>query len=211
MKTKVVREKSGIAKVCEKMIQVIFVVAMLFFATGTITNMEAGQDNEKLYIMERMSYWVNYWVNYYRLDKGMIDPTIKEKITKQMIEKYEYRLIKHESRFVARSRSWEKSLKCYSYGLTRITPMTAKDEGWNFKDEDELYNIDKNLKYGIKYFCKQISRYHGCVKRGIASYNAGGVYYAKGSEGQYYINQKYVNIVFYNSLKYADIKFRKTN
>jgi soluble lytic murein transglycosylase-like protein len=192
-------------------IQAILIAILLFLYSGNMTYTEADVKNEKLYIIEKVNYWTNYWANYYKLN-DKIDPLTKEKITKRYIENIVFKMIKLESRGDPNSKVWEKSLNCYSYGLLSLVPSTAKhDLGWNFKKEEELFDIDKNLKYGIKYLCKQTKRYNGSVKRGIASYNAGGVYYAKGSKGKYYINQKYVDIVYYDIYNYGDIKYKKIN
>lgn len=189
-----------------KILQIIFIGIMLAFFASPIIEANTNKD-QRMIIAQKIHYYVNYWVNYYGLDKKL-DILTKQKITKQIIEKYEYRIINLESQFKPNTKNWEPTIGCYSYGLTRLTPVTAKDEGWNFKNEKELFNIDKNLKYGIKHFCRKVAKHHS-IKRGIAAYNAGGVYYVRDSEQQKYINQTYVDIVFYNSNNMDDIKFQK--
>jgi hypothetical protein len=189
-------------------LQAILISVLLFLGSGNITYTEADIKNEKLYIIERVNYWVNYWVNYYKLE-NKIDPMTNEKLTKQVIENKVHRMIILESKGNPKSKVWEKSLNCFSFGLLSLVPSTAKGEGCNFKNEKELWDIDKNLKYGIKYLCKQTKRYKGSIKRGIAAFNAGGVYYEKGSEGKNYINQKYVDIVYYDKYNYGKIKYTK--
>ena len=71
--------------------------------------------------------------------------------------------------------------------------------------------MDKNLKYGIKYLCKQIKRYDGNMEKGVASHNAGGAYKKmvcinKGNKCKMkYINEDYVDIVYYNTLKLSPL------
>ena len=193
----------------KKILQVILISILMFLCSGNISYTEADAKNEKLYIIERVNYWTNYWVNYYKLDK-MIDPLTNEKLTKRMIENKVHKMIKLESRGNPKSTFWEKTLNCNSYGLLSLVPNTAKhDLGWDYKNLEELFDIDKNLKYGIKYLCKQTKRYNGSIKRGIAAFNAGGVYYIKHSDGKHYINQKYVNIVYHDAYNYGDIKYKK--
>jgi hypothetical protein len=134
-------------------------------------------------------YYVSYWFDYYKIN-GMVDPLTGYVVTKQGIEKQIYKIVKWESGFKPISKSWEKTTHCYSYGLMRLLPSTAKDMGWEFDNNDELYNVKNNLKYGIKYYCKQIKRYNGSMKKAVAAYNAGGAYYTK-------CGSKYINMVYH--------------
>lgn len=56
-------------------------------------------------------------------------------------------------------------------GLMQVMPSTAKAFGWNPETED-LYNVDTNIKYGVKYIAF-LERNFTNVMDVISAYNAG--------------------------------------
>ncbi len=182
-----------------KKIFILMICISLILGTPTlVSNAESDIGKTSKYI----HYYVMYWINHFKIE-SLINPITNKKLTREEIELLVNNIVKHESRFKVKSKSWEKTVGCYSYGLMRLLPSTAKDIGWRFKNEEELYDIDKNIKYGIKYFCLQIKRWGGNTKKAVASYNAGGCYYQANGK---YINQYYVNMVYYGECASEKIK-----
>jgi soluble lytic murein transglycosylase-like protein len=149
-------------------------------------------------IMFKLEFYVDYWTDYYQID-GMKDRITKGEITKDRVYDLGLGMIKHESGFAPYGITYEKKLKVNSWGLTRLLETTARDMGWNGKDPKELLDPDTNLKYGIKYLCWQIHRYHS-LKKAVAAYNAGHIKYRK--DGITYVNQRYVDMVYYDYYHY---------
>jgi len=59
-----------------------------------------------------------------------------------------------------------------TYGLCQIKSGTARDLGYEGKDEG-LMDPQTNIKYAAIYLKKQLNRYHGNIHKAIAAYNAG--------------------------------------
>ena len=117
-----------------------------------------------------------------------------KELSLDQIEDTVWATIRHESNFKHNSRSWEPKLNCYSYGLMCLVPSTARDMGWKGKYNTELYDIDTNLKYGVKYLCVKLRRYDQRISMAVAAYNAGSVYMDENDE---YVNKGYVAIVYF--------------
>lgn len=183
---------------------ILFILLWILVFPAAISNAQYGKDGANDTV-SYISYYSMYWTNHFKLSK-LINPVTKKPLTLQEVRNLIVFLIKHESGFKSNTRSWEKKLKCYSYGYTRLLPSTARGLGWVFESEEELYDPEKNIKYGIKFFCMQINRYNGDLKKAVAAYNAGGCYYNKDGE---YINQHYINEVYH--AKYAKIYTTKNN
>jgi len=156
-------------------------------------------------ILKQIKHWSNFWTDYYKID-GMEDILTGRIISSTKIEDLTICLIQHESRFEPRSKSWEKTTKCYSWGLMRLLPNTARGLGWGGQDPEELLDTNLNIKLGIKYLCWQIKRYQ-CIKRGVAAYNAGHTKYTSDSRTRY-INQWYVNKVYHHGYIAYRIHYR---
>lgn len=86
---------------------------------------------------------------------------------------------------------YEDLLNDYAVGLMQITPRAAKECGFRGTRSD-LFNPKNNIYYGTCYLARQISRYDGGIREGIAAYNAGRAAYT--SSGRF-INQQYVDKV----------------
>jgi soluble lytic murein transglycosylase-like protein len=186
---------------------------MIVFNEQVVDTVRSNNYNgENIQILNKIEYYSNYWTNHYKL-YNYTDPTTNKPISNNLINNISIRMIWQESKFIAKSKSWEKKLNCYSYGLSRLIVNTAKNDlGWEIKNEEELYDVDKNIKYGIKNLCKQIKRYNGNIEKGIAAYNAGGAYTSVTCNETLdsceikYINQNYVDIVFYNKYDLPEIE-----
>jgi hypothetical protein len=79
-----------------------------------------------------------------------------------------------------------------SIGLMQLNYGAGTQQFLGFKGQkNELYNPDKNIYYGIKYFLYQLDRYKD-VNQAVAAYNAGSVKYTQAGT---LINLEYVNDV----------------
>src|SRR3989344_9113636 len=55
-------------------------------------------------------------------------------------------------------------------GVTQMTSIAAKDIGM---EKDDLYDPEKNIMAGVKYFAKLMKKYNNNLKKALAAYNAG--------------------------------------
>ena len=157
------------------------VILVLSFIAPTIDY--AANDMGFLSTTKKIDKYCREWKEYYHITNVSLD-----KIEDAMIA-----TIQHESGFKSNTRSWESSIHCYSYGLTRIVASTARFMGWHGKRNTELLDPETNIKYGTKYFCYQLSRYHSSIQKAILAYNAGGVYVDIYND---YINYRYLKMVY---------------
>ena len=137
---------------------------------------------------------INYWSNQYMLPNALV-----------------MGIIAQESGFNSLAKRYEPKLDTSSYGLTQILYTTAKDYGFT-GDEDNLFDDNVNLKFGLKYLKKQYDRYNQNIQDTISAYNLGTA--KKLSSGKY-ANQQYVNQVlsyymFYNA-KFNELNEIKAN
>ena len=159
---------------------ILIILAVSFIAPS----MEfAMSDMGFLSTNSKIDKYCQEWTRYYHI----------KNVSLEKVEDAILSTIQLESGFKANSKSWEPTLKAYSYGLMRIVASTARFMGWHGKRNTELLDPDTNLKYGIKYFCYQLARYHGSLIHAILAYNAGGVYRNAYSN---YINYCYLKQVY---------------
>ena len=89
---------------------------------------------------------INYWSNQYMLPTALV-----------------MGIIAQESGFNSLAKRYEPKLNTSSYGLTQILYTTAKDYGFT-GDQDNLFDDNVNLKFGLKYLKKQYAlfptKYH---------------------------------------------------
>lgn len=156
--------------------------------------MKLQREEQILLIEKKLWFYVDYWADYYHID-GVRDVKELNIITKDKIYDLAKGIVRHESGFYPLGMSYEKSIGVYSYGLMRLLEATAREMKWKGKEPRELLDIDTNIKYGVKYLCWQIHRYHS-LNRAVASYNAGHCKYQ--DDGETYVNQGYVDIVYYD-------------
>lgn len=123
--------------------------------------------------------WATYWKAHYHLK---IQQTKLVEIIKHLIDV--------ESCWKSNSCDWSARTKSYTYGLMRLKASTAKDMGWKSNNVEELFDENTNLKFGIRYLCWDIKRYHGDIRKALAAYNAGHCSYDKNG---WFLNQAYVN------------------
>ena len=184
----------------------IFICSTPEVCVSTSTILQNGNVKQVELVMYKLQFYVDYYVDYYGID-GIKDKLTDVDITKGRIYDLTLGIIKHESGFYPNSINYESNLKVNSWGLTRILAKTAKDMGWKGSNQRELLDIDTNLKYGVKYLCWQISRYHS-LKQAVAAYNAGHVKYSKSQDK--YINQWYVDRVYRQYYPYFRKKSNST-
>jgi soluble lytic murein transglycosylase-like protein len=79
-----------------------------------------------------------------------------------------------------------------SVGICQVKLKTAKWLGFK-GTEKELMNPEVNIKYAAIYLGRQIKRYGGDTRKGVAAYNTGSF---KPGISKYAANQTYVNRVF---------------
>lgn len=137
---------------------------------------------------------INYWANQYMLPTALV-----------------MGIIAQESGFNSLAKRYEQSLNNSSYGLTQILYTTAKDMGFT-GDENNLFDDNVNLKFGLKYLKKQYDKYNQNLFDTISAYNLGT---AKKLNSGKYANQQYVNQVisyymFYNA-KFNELNEIKAN
>lgn len=137
---------------------------------------------------------INYWANQYMLPTALV-----------------MGIIAQESGFNSLAKRYEQSLNTSSYGLTQILYTTAKDMGFT-GDENNLFDDNVNLKFGLKYLKKQYDKYNQNLFDTISAYNLGT---AKKLNSGKYANQQYVNQVtsyymFYNA-KFNELNEIKAN
>lgn len=74
-------------------------------------------------------------------------------------------LIRQESAFNPRARSSKRAA-----GLMQIMPSLARSYGYS---PSEMFDPDKNIKVGVRFFRRLLERYNGNVQMALAAYNAG--------------------------------------
>jgi len=80
-----------------------------------------------------------------------------------------------------------------AFGLMMLAPITMRDIGLAYRDR---HDPDKNLRAGINYFGKLLSRYGGDFKKSISAYNAGPTAVDKfGGMPPFLETQRYVTII----------------
>jgi soluble lytic murein transglycosylase-like protein len=79
-----------------------------------------------------------------------------------------FRLVRVESRFVARARGPGGSL-----GLMQLMPSTARVIDRSVRTEAEILDPQTNLRLGFTYLRQMIERYNGDVRLGVLAYNRG--------------------------------------
>ena len=82
-----------------------------------------------------------------------------------------YAIIKAESNFKQNVES-----KSGAIGLMQLMPDTAKEIAENLGEEltiEELYDAEKNIMIGTKYYSTLIKKYDGHIELALAAYNAG--------------------------------------
>jgi len=164
----------------------IFLVAAFFILSGYSLDYADKDISNGFFLVNRtIAKYAEIYKKEFKLDKLSID----------QIEDVVFSMIKWESNFDAKSRSWEESLQCFSYGLLRLVPDTARDMGWHGKYNRELYDVDTNIKYGMRYLCAKLKKYNQNIQEAVVAYNAGGVYTNKENK---LINQRYLDMVYFN-------------
>lgn len=83
-----------------------------------------------------------------------------------------FAIIKAESNFKPNVKS-----KSGAIGLMQLMPETAKetlqDLGDDLVIDEHLYNVEKNIMVGTKYYSVLLKRYDGHTELALAAYNAG--------------------------------------
>jgi soluble lytic murein transglycosylase-like protein len=188
----------------KKLISIILGAFMIFIFNIPFDNATSLANSDFVKITKNVDYYSNYWYNHYQLYKR-INPMTGKKLKRKELEDMVYRQIWQESRFHVDSKTYEPVLHCYSWGLMSLVPSTAVDDGCRFNRPEDLLDIKTNIKYGIKHLYRQIVRYHGNLEKAVAAYNAGGAYKVfvcnNGICTPQYINQRYINIVCFNTKK----------
>lgn len=100
--------------------------------------------------------------------------------------------------------TYEKSVKDYSYGPMQVRGKTLRAMGFR-GDFRRILNYEDGIYWGMKFLsiCKEnvtreylkthkVKNKNAIRKRTFATYNAGGVYWRTGYEGEKYINHSYV-------------------
>lgn len=77
-----------------------------------------------------------------------------------------------ESRFNPKASRYEPRLKTRTIGLFQLLPQTARVVGFRGRIE-ELYNVDTNILYGVKYLAKCQDLYGKSPKKIMCCYNGG--------------------------------------
>ena len=92
-------------------------------------------------------------------------------------------VIYQESRFRANAVS-----RAGARGLMQIMPLTGRDIARSLRErgyqKSQLFEPERNVRYGIHYLAGLLQRYEGSVTRALAAYNAGSGRVRKWSDGR---------------------------
>ncbi|MCZ7587102.1 MAG: lytic transglycosylase domain-containing protein [Deltaproteobacteria bacterium] len=111
-----------------------------------------------------------YWSYLYPL--GYADEIHRQAARRGVAESLVYAVIFNESRFSPNAVSPANAI-----GLMQIVPRTAREIadaiGETDFQEDDLYDPETNIRFGVYYLASMLARFHGAETCAIASYNAG--------------------------------------